>query len=92
MRAPDLELVPGPGPDQLDASARPELAVRWLSVSGRVSPWVLVAVFVIVAGVGFPRVYRGLHHPSDIFAGAALGLAALAAALVAARSLEGSSP
>lgn len=68
------------------------LVLRSMSISERVNQWVLVAVFVIVVGVGFSRVYRGLHHPSDILAGAALGLAAVAAAVVAARSVDEVSP
>jgi len=36
--------------------------------------------------VAFARVYRGLHYPSDVFAGALLGLACLTIAGVAVRS------
>lgn len=36
--------------------------------------------------VGFARVYRGLHYPSDVFAGAFLGLACLTIAAAAVRA------
>lgn len=62
--------------------------VRSLSLSSRVNRWAVVGAIVIVIGVGLSRVYRGLHHPSDIAAGAVLGLAALATAVLAARTVE----
>jgi undecaprenyl-diphosphatase len=46
----------------------------------------IVAVLV-TAVIAFARVYRGMHHPSDVLAGALLGLAALG---VAAVGLHGS--
>lgn len=45
----------------------------------------LVAV-AIAATVGFSRVYRGLHFPSDVFSGGFLGLACLAVAVLAVRA------
>ena len=62
--------------------------VRSLSLSSRLNRWIIVGPTVIVIGVGLPRVYRGLHHPSDIVAGAVLGLVALATAVLAARTVE----
>ncbi len=45
-----------------------------------------VAATAIVLLVGFGRVYRGMHHPSDVFAGLLLGLACLAVAVAALRT------
>jgi undecaprenyl-diphosphatase len=45
----------------------------------RIVAWT-VAVLVIVA-VAVGRVYRGLHHPTDVFAGIALGVACVIAAV-----------
>jgi membrane-associated phospholipid phosphatase len=41
----------------------------------------------IASLVGFARVYRGLHHPTDVFVGALFGLACLAVAAIAVRSV-----
>jgi membrane-associated phospholipid phosphatase len=41
--------------------------------------WVAaVAVAIVAAAVGFTRIYRGMHHPTDVIVGAGLGVAALA--------------
>jgi undecaprenyl-diphosphatase len=45
----------------------------------------LVAALVVVA-TGFGRVYRGLHHPTDVFVGALFGLACLQVAGLAVRA------
>ncbi len=39
-----------------------------------------------VAAVGFARVYRGLHHPTDTLAGAALGAGCLVVAVLVVRT------
>jgi len=36
-----------------------------------------VVAAIVVCAVGFARVYRGLHHPTDVFVGALFGLACL---------------
>src|SRR5262249_42916360 len=45
----------------------------------------VLAACVIVA-VAFARVYRGLHHPTDVFVGAVFGFACLAVAGLAIRA------
>jgi undecaprenyl-diphosphatase len=45
----------------------------------------LLAV-AFAATVGFSRVYRGLHYPSDVFVGALFGLACLTVAALAVRA------
>jgi membrane-associated phospholipid phosphatase len=46
--------------------------------------WCIVALLALT--VGFARVYRGMHHVSDVVAGALMGLACLGIAAVAARA------
>jgi undecaprenyl-diphosphatase len=52
----------------------------------------LVAVWglavTITAWVGLSRMYEGEHHPTDVFAGLLLGLAALGAAAITVRRAE----
>jgi membrane-associated phospholipid phosphatase len=47
----------------------------------------LAAVLMPLA-VGFSRVYRGFHHPTDVFCGLALGLGALLVAFIAVRAWD----
>ncbi len=55
---------------------------RWL-------PRALAGVLGVVVPilVGFARVYRGLHHPTDVFVGVLFGLACLTVAAMAVRSV-----
>ncbi len=60
------------------------LASRFRNAWVRVPCWILaVAVPIYVATA---RMYRGMHHPLDSLAGAAIGVAALLVALFAARA------
>ena len=52
----------------------------------RIGAWVLAVT--IVVGVGTSRVYRGLHHPIDVFAGVVLGIGAILVAIVAIRAAD----
>ena len=45
--------------------------------------WIVALLAATAIGLG--RVYRGMHHPSDVIFGALLGFAALAVALLAVR-------
>jgi undecaprenyl-diphosphatase len=52
----------------------------------RVAGFFLWTFAVLLAtAIGFARIYRGMHHPSDVIAGALMGLAALGVAVVAVR-------
>lgn len=53
--------------------------------AGRVGCWILVAL--LTGFVGFARDYRGMHHTSDVVAGALLGAIALVAAVLTVRTL-----
>ncbi len=46
--------------------------------------WITAAVAIVAVAVG--RVYRGLHHPTDVLAGVVLGVACVLAALWAVRA------
>jgi len=53
--------------------------LRW----ARATAW---AVAVVVVGwVGFSRVYEAQHHPTDVFAGLCMGIAAVGATVLAVR-------
>jgi undecaprenyl-diphosphatase len=49
----------------------------------RALAWLAAALFPVV--VGFSRVYRGFHHPTDVIFGYLLGAAVLWVAFLAAR-------
>jgi undecaprenyl-diphosphatase len=57
------------------------IAARTRSVAIRIVVW--AAALTIVVGVGLSRVYRGLHHPIDVFAGVRVGVGALVVASIA---------
>ena len=48
--------------------------------------WAIAVTFV--TGVGISRVYRGLHHPIDVFASVILGVGALLFAILAIRAAQ----
>jgi membrane-associated phospholipid phosphatase len=56
------------------------------NIVARAASW-LVAV-LLSALVAVARVYRGMHHPTDVAAGVLLGVGALAFALFAVRTLD----
>jgi membrane-associated phospholipid phosphatase len=47
-----------------------------------------IVALLATTAIGLARVYRGMHHPSDVIAGALLGFAVLAVAFVAMRAGE----
>jgi len=53
-------------------------------VMARIVAWLPVASLVWM--VAFARVYRGMHHTTDVLAGLALGVAALAVGCFVART------
>ena len=60
----------------------------WSSLArSRVAPVVAWAlVLLLTVAVGYARVYRGMHHLSDVVTGAVMGLGALAVAVTATRA------
>jgi undecaprenyl-diphosphatase len=55
--------------------------LRRHGVSGQVWGWCVAVAAVSVAGVGFTRVYLGVHWPTDVLAGWLLGVCLVAAAV-----------
>jgi membrane-associated phospholipid phosphatase len=64
--------------------ATSRFAQRWIHVSA----WTLAVLLPLI--VASSRMYRGMHHPTDVASGALVGLAAVACALLATRAADGS--
>lgn len=67
-----------------------------LLISSRVrARWALILVWTLAVAlpivVALSRMYRGMHHPLDVTAGALIGLSALAVGLLATRAADGAS-
>jgi membrane-associated phospholipid phosphatase len=63
------------------------VAIASRSVPDRARRWLLMAFGVLVPlSVAVARVYRGMHHPTDVLAGVALGATCLAVGLLAVRA------
>jgi membrane-associated phospholipid phosphatase len=64
----------GPAPNKLSfPSAHSTTAVAAATVLGRVAPEARVPLFSLAALICAGRPYLGMHYPSDVLAGAALG-------------------
>ena len=76
-----FELEPRIGPDRemgygIPSGHAQHTAVEWALVAAWLRrPWCTVAAGVLIALIGFSRVYLGVHFPSDVLAG--WGIAAL---------------
>jgi membrane-associated phospholipid phosphatase len=62
------------------------LSARFRTRIVRFVSWIVALLATAV--VGLARVYRGMHHPSDVAAGVLLGFAVLGVALVAVRTAQ----
>ena len=67
-----------------------------LLISSRVrARWALILVWALAVAlpivVALSRMYRGMHHPIDVTAGALIGLSSLAVGLLATRAADGAS-
>jgi undecaprenyl-diphosphatase len=87
-RRPDLSLIPVrrvahrvPGSNSFPSGHSASAAAFAVAVAAE-APVLALPVGLLAAAVAFSRVYTGVHYPSDVLAGAALG-AALAGAGVA---------
>lgn len=56
---------------------------RWVHVAA----WTLAVLLPLI--VASSRMYRGMHHPTDVTSGALVGLAAVCVALLATRAADG---
>lgn len=59
---------------------------RIRSTGVRIVCWVIAVAIPVLVAVS--RMYRGMHHPTDVAAGALVGIAALVVALAAARAAK----
>lgn len=76
-RRPRLRRLPplaGAPSDLSFPSAHATSSVAAATAMGRVAPGARVPLFAIAAGICFTRPYLGLHYPSDVLGGVALGL------------------
>lgn len=64
------------------------IAVSLLLTLPRDTRWVGVVAVVLAALVGLSRIYRGLHWPTDVVAGAAAGTACALAVNLASEAVE----
>jgi undecaprenyl-diphosphatase len=68
------------------------LAIAVIVVCYTTNVWarIVAALFAIVVpiAVGYGRVYRGLHHPTDVFVGALYGIACVVVAGMAVRAVS----
>jgi undecaprenyl-diphosphatase len=64
------------------------LAIIVVCCTSKSSVRLVAFVFAVIAAttIGFARVYRGLHHPTDVFVGALLGVGCLVFAVLAVRA------
>jgi undecaprenyl-diphosphatase len=75
---PALKGLPplGPAPTQLSfPSAHATSSLAAATAIGRVRPGTRPALFALAAALCVSRPYLGMHYPSDVLAGAALGVA-----------------
>jgi undecaprenyl-diphosphatase len=59
------------------------VATRTANRGARIMAWLVAAA--LVSWVAFSRVYKGEHHPTDVFAGLVLGVGVLVASVLAIR-------
>jgi undecaprenyl-diphosphatase len=62
----------------------------WINLRGKWSgAWSIpVVTMLLLAGIGFSRIYLGVHYPSDVFAGFAAGGAWLAGCIMGIQGIR----
>lgn len=55
-------------------SGHASLAFAWATILASDDPVLSIPAYALATGIGFSRVYLGLHHPTDVAAGAVLGI------------------
>lgn len=66
------------------------LTSRIRSVAARRACWIVAIAIPLL--VGLSRMYRGMHHPTDVAAGTLVGIGAVLVALTAARAAGAANP
>jgi undecaprenyl-diphosphatase len=73
---PSLRTPDGPEDTPAMPSNHASLAFGWATVLAADEPVLFVPAYLLATGIAFSRMYNGVHYPSDLAAGALLGIAA----------------
>ncbi len=69
-------------------SGHAAVSFAWATVLAADEPTLAIPAFALASGITFSRMYNGVHYPSDVAAGALLGLAAGWATLAGREALR----
>jgi undecaprenyl-diphosphatase len=85
IRNPDQDPLLGATLDLSLPSGHASTSFAGATMLARYAPRFAIPLYALAAGIGWSRVYVGVHYPFDVFAGAVLGVVVGAALLYALR-------